>query len=518
MADGSQIKGKTIALTGAFTKMKRAQASAELEKLGAIIAKSLTRKCDMLIYGERAGSKLNKAQSLGVEMHNEDWLVAVLAGDNPDAQAELSGPLSNYMERVDQLVAKLRADPRVFIRYYRAPGVSSAGIKKTAKAWGVEALAPSIENFYQQANGFMLCWFATQHPEWKDYKDNRFPTETRHPTSYEMESLPWELGGLIWVLPIEDALCKSKGYINFAYGVVDPEEERTLCGRTFKGEALERAVRVFEYGMNYYPVTFLSGEGIADPPVLPGDDYGACFEDGSETTFEDYLESLLGAYGYISARRNPGRAEPFDFEAFLPKSETLEVEETFSIEVLSSKEIDPQELRARCIAVRHSSYYKRVAKELDIGERSSRSRLEVCRDIARATVDMKALDMTLVKKMASSLLMSKRTKKAMSESLFCDVTKGAVEIEVVVTTLFNATAQKKHQADHDATQIARAYFKEGARIFSTSVLKSSGRKKRKTRISLTMSKDATPEIGATTQVSTTPSGFVEQNGALIWVI
>lgn len=515
MAEQSIIHGKTVALTGTFSKMKRAEVSAEIEKLGGIVAKSLTRKCDILIYGERAGSKLNQAQSMGVELYNEDGLIALLQGKDFDAEQKQNGPLSDYMDRVEKRVAELRADPRIFVRYYRAPGVSSTTLQKMAKNWDVDAWSESIQNFYRQANGFMLCWFAQQHPDWKQYKDSIRLSETSFPTSYQMENLPWELGGMIWLLPIEDALNPKAGYINFAYDVLDPQTERQLCGRSFRGEELERSIRVFEYAIHYYPIGFLSGKGISDPFVLCGDDYGACWEGSSVTNFEGYLENLLSSYGRIDARRSLGEDISFDLEAFLPKVKGQEVEHTFSVRIISVEQLDAQEVRARRIASEHGLHFKKAAKLLNIGERSSRSTLEVCRDIAEATSDMKALDAALVRKIGSALLTKERSKKAMSRSLFCHVVDGGLHVELEVKTLFNATSQKKYHAEHDAICAAQTLFDEHE-IYLSLATKSTGRKTRISHVSLTLPGNADAHVDDTFELRILPSGFIEQDGAFVW--
>lgn len=91
--DGSSaaVAGKVVVLTGAFTGIKRDEASKRLEALGAIIGGSVGKKTELLIAGEGAGSKITKAQALGVPVRNEAWLQSILAGVDPDGAAVL-GP------------------------------------------------------------------------------------------------------------------------------------------------------------------------------------------------------------------------------------------------------------------------------------------------------------------------------------------------------------------------------------------------------------------------------------------
>lgn len=62
----SPFAGKTVVLTGTLSGMSRNEAKALLESLGATVASSVSKKTDLVIYGDKAGSKLAKAQELGV--------------------------------------------------------------------------------------------------------------------------------------------------------------------------------------------------------------------------------------------------------------------------------------------------------------------------------------------------------------------------------------------------------------------------------------------------------------------
>ncbi len=77
-AEDSRVSGKTIVLTGALSQMTRGEAKKRLEALGARVSGSVSAKTDLVVAGEKAGSKLKKAQALGVEVTDEAGLVELL--------------------------------------------------------------------------------------------------------------------------------------------------------------------------------------------------------------------------------------------------------------------------------------------------------------------------------------------------------------------------------------------------------------------------------------------------------
>lgn len=72
------LKDKNVVLTGSLTKMTREQAKAYLQQLGCKVSSSVSSKTDYLIAGEKAGSKLSKAQTLGINILSEDELLALI--------------------------------------------------------------------------------------------------------------------------------------------------------------------------------------------------------------------------------------------------------------------------------------------------------------------------------------------------------------------------------------------------------------------------------------------------------
>ncbi|HFI0454622.1 TPA: NAD-dependent DNA ligase LigA [Streptococcus suis] len=72
--ENAALSGLTVVLTGKLERMKRGEAKAKLEALGANVAGSVSKKTNLVIVGADAGSKLAKAQELGIEIKDEAWL------------------------------------------------------------------------------------------------------------------------------------------------------------------------------------------------------------------------------------------------------------------------------------------------------------------------------------------------------------------------------------------------------------------------------------------------------------
>ena len=74
VAEDAVLSGKTVVLTGKLETLTRTQAKEKLLRLGANVAGSVSKKTDLVIAGADAGSKLAKAQELGIEIQDEAWL------------------------------------------------------------------------------------------------------------------------------------------------------------------------------------------------------------------------------------------------------------------------------------------------------------------------------------------------------------------------------------------------------------------------------------------------------------
>ena len=76
------LAGLTYVLTGTLNTLNRNDAKARLQQLGAKVSGSVSAKTDALVAGEKAGSKLTKAQDLGIDILTEDELIELLIKHN----------------------------------------------------------------------------------------------------------------------------------------------------------------------------------------------------------------------------------------------------------------------------------------------------------------------------------------------------------------------------------------------------------------------------------------------------
>jgi len=78
IASAGPFAGKTVVLTGTLKQYSREGAKAEIERRGGRVSGSVSRKTDLVVAGEDAGSKLQKAQELGVRVVDESGFTELL--------------------------------------------------------------------------------------------------------------------------------------------------------------------------------------------------------------------------------------------------------------------------------------------------------------------------------------------------------------------------------------------------------------------------------------------------------
>ena len=74
----SYFSGKKVVLTGSLQNLTRDEAKARLELLGASVVSSVSKKTDLVVCGEDAGSKLTKALELNIKVIYEDEFIKLL--------------------------------------------------------------------------------------------------------------------------------------------------------------------------------------------------------------------------------------------------------------------------------------------------------------------------------------------------------------------------------------------------------------------------------------------------------
>lgn len=286
------MAGLVVVVTGAFSGISRADIESVLVASGATVGSGVTKKTDLLIAGDKAGSKLAKASELGVRVMSEDGFRALL-GVGPSGPA-LEGPLSDWVTRFKQAADQLLAHPDVLVLNYHVNKPATEEDLALVESHLGAKLAPAIRNVYLAADGLSLRWIAKSDARLKEHAgDPRL--------QFRRGLLPWgtvtDLGGLdsgcITLLPVKDTFVYQSWEGHHVFDFHEGAEREK-----------QKALKIFDY-FNFFNMTafdLLDGEP-GNPAVVMGDDHGATFRDSRITRFEPYLEFALGTWFSTTARR-----------------------------------------------------------------------------------------------------------------------------------------------------------------------------------------------------------------------
>lgn len=108
MTENAEVSGKTFVLTGTLPTLSRDQAKDMILSLGGKVSGSVSKKTDYVLAGSEAGSKLEKANALGIEVIDEERFLQMAAGLNADAkQSDGGSPVDSQKESESTPVQEL---------------------------------------------------------------------------------------------------------------------------------------------------------------------------------------------------------------------------------------------------------------------------------------------------------------------------------------------------------------------------------------------------------------------------
>lgn len=200
----------------------------------------------------------------------------------------------DYVRRFHEMVEELRRHDRVAVsRVHVAPPVSEETIREVHAELGFE-LADGILALYRQANGLSLEWVPKDHSA---YDPDAHAEEVHEPFDMVPQDVP---GGVIHLYPFESLLDDFEDVFWFDWMAGQTAQ---LEGRTYDLLAFSKALRPIDYFSEYMMAAVFLGDGVAEPPVLLGDDHGASFTSFRPTSFDAYMEGILALRGSALGRQ-----------------------------------------------------------------------------------------------------------------------------------------------------------------------------------------------------------------------
>lgn len=281
------LQGKKIVLTGSFECMTRGELKKKLTGLGANISSTVSKNTDFLIAGAAAGSKLGKAEELGTTILTENELLRLL-GMEVDTKKQLTEPLSDFKGRFLSLVKELRNHPDIDILHYNmGKPASDNKIASVERHLGAN-LHPAIKNFYKQCDGVALNWI------YKDNK-NRNRVKLQAPSNKSYLEIDGFSEGCMNIFPIKNTFIMNnwEGHNYFDGADYNNNPVQFMGRKDLTILSFSKRLRIFDYHYPYQMMAFYVEKGNGNPPIVMGDDHGACWTDSYVTDFESYIELIL---------------------------------------------------------------------------------------------------------------------------------------------------------------------------------------------------------------------------------
>ncbi len=211
-------------------------------------------------------------------------------------------PLLAYVERFRAMVEELRRNSEIRVLEFNVrPPVSDADLAAVEEHLGAE-LHPALRSFYRQADGLQLRWINTSR---EAFDPERHVASEQWLTPPDIMRDEGACPGCVNLLPLREAFLDAnwEGQIWFPDAEEAKEQVEFVGARFESQQAFNRVIRPFDYFHFFRQAAFLLRPGNGSPPVLIGDDHGACWTNSLAVGFETYLETLLAQRGAVESRK-----------------------------------------------------------------------------------------------------------------------------------------------------------------------------------------------------------------------